>query len=116
MSAKTRSRGIPGAVLRAGDYQLTVTGCRRLSQHYLRLSFDAGGLLTDRPIHPTMWIRMWFADDDTLREDYKPLANRSRRKPIGRPDRRPCYFVVCRLGSTIGTTNSSSIARSSASS
>lgn len=71
MSDKTPTRRFSGAVLkllRAGDYQLTVTGCRELSQHYLRLSFDAGGLLTDRPMHPTMWIRMWFADDDTLHQ------------------------------------------------
>jgi NADPH-dependent ferric siderophore reductase len=63
----TPSRGFQGAVLkllRAGDYQLTVTGRRELSPHYLRLSFDGGGLLTDRPLHPTMWIRMWFTDGD----------------------------------------------------
>ena len=41
-----------------------MTGRRELSPHYLRLGFDAGGLLTDRPLHPTMWIRMWFADGD----------------------------------------------------
>jgi NADPH-dependent ferric siderophore reductase len=67
MSDKMPSRGFQGAVLkllRAGDYRLTVTGRRELSPHYLRLSFAAGGLLTDRPLHPTMWIRMWFADGD----------------------------------------------------
>jgi NADPH-dependent ferric siderophore reductase len=67
MSDKTPSRGFQGAVLklfRAGDHQLTVTGRRELTPHYLRLSFDGGGLLTDRPLHPTMWIRMWFADGD----------------------------------------------------
>jgi NADPH-dependent ferric siderophore reductase len=59
------SRGWQGAVLkllRAGDYQLTVTGRRELSPRYLRLSFDAGGMLAQHPVHPTMWIRMWFAD------------------------------------------------------
>src|SRR6476660_5954639 len=64
-------RGFQGAVLkllRASDYQLTVTGCRELSPHYLRLSFQAGSLLTDRPLHPTMWIRMWFADGDKLHQ------------------------------------------------
>jgi NADPH-dependent ferric siderophore reductase len=55
-------------LLRAGDYQLTVTGRRELSPHYLRLSFNAGGLLTDRPLHPTMWIRMWFADGNKLHQ------------------------------------------------
>jgi NADPH-dependent ferric siderophore reductase len=71
MSDKKPSRGFQGAVLkllRAGDYQLTVTGCREISQHYLRLSFDAGGMLADRPLHPTMWIRMWFADGDKLHQ------------------------------------------------
>jgi len=71
MPDKTPSRGFQGAVLkllRAGEYQLTVTGRRELSAHYLRLSFDAGGLLTDRPLHPTMWIRMWFADGEKLHQ------------------------------------------------
>jgi hypothetical protein len=65
MPDKMPSRGFQGAVLkllRAADYRLTVTGRRELTPHYLRLSFDGGGLLTDRPLHPTMWIRMWFAD------------------------------------------------------
>ncbi len=71
MSDTKPSRGLQGAVLkllRAGDYQLTVTGRREISPHYLRLSFEAGGLLTDRPLHPTMWIRMWFADGDNLHQ------------------------------------------------
>jgi NADPH-dependent ferric siderophore reductase len=96
MSDKMPSRGFQGAVLkllRAGDYRLTVTGRRELTPHYLRLSFDGGGLLTDRPLHPTMWIRMgspmakssisaatpWVACDNrttrevakVFREDYK---------------------------------------------
>lgn len=59
------SRGWQGAVLkllRAGDYRLTVTGRREISPSYLRLSFDAGGMLADHTVHPTMWIRIWFAD------------------------------------------------------
>ena len=59
------SRGWQGAVLklmRAGDYQLTVTGRREISPRYLRLSFDAGGMLVHHAVHPTMWIRIWFAD------------------------------------------------------
>jgi NADPH-dependent ferric siderophore reductase len=67
MSDKMPSRGFQGAVLkllRAGDYRLTVTGRRELTPHYLRLSFDGGCLLTDRPLHPTMWIRVWFADGE----------------------------------------------------
>ena len=71
MSDKTPSRGFQGAVLkmlRAGDYQLTVTGRCEISAHFLRLSFQAGGMLSDRPLHPTMWIRMWFADEDKLHQ------------------------------------------------
>jgi NADPH-dependent ferric siderophore reductase len=71
MSDKRPSRGFQGAVLRllrAGDYQLTVTGRREISPHYLRVSFSAGGMLTDRALHPTMWIRMWFADGDKLHQ------------------------------------------------
>jgi NADPH-dependent ferric siderophore reductase len=71
MSDRMPSRGLSGAVLkllRAGDYQLTVTGRREISPHYLRLSFNAGGMLTDRPVHPTMWIRMWFADGEKLHQ------------------------------------------------
>jgi NADPH-dependent ferric siderophore reductase len=67
MSDKKPTRGFQGAVLkllRAGDYELTVTGKRDISPHYTRLSFNAGGMLNDRPLHPTKWIRMWFADGD----------------------------------------------------
>jgi NADPH-dependent ferric siderophore reductase len=55
-------------MLRAGDYTLTVTGRREISAHYLRLSFNAGGMLEGSPLHPTMWIRMWFADGDKLHQ------------------------------------------------
>ncbi|OBA58191.1 NADPH-dependent ferric siderophore reductase [Mycobacterium sp. 1100029.7] len=61
------SRGWAGAVLKlmgAGDYRLTVTGRSEINPHYLQLSFDAGGMLADHTVHPTMWIRMWFADGD----------------------------------------------------
>jgi len=71
MVDKKPTRGFPGAVLRllrAGDYRLTVTGRREISPHYLRLSFNAGGLLNDRPVHPTMWIRMWFEHGDKLHQ------------------------------------------------
>jgi NADPH-dependent ferric siderophore reductase len=65
------SRGFQGAVLkllRADDYQLTVTGKCEISTHYLRLSFEAGGLVRERSVHPTMWVRMWFADGDKLHQ------------------------------------------------
>ena len=71
MTEQRPSRGWAGAVLklmRAGDYRLTVTGRREISPHYLRLSFDTGGMLAEHPVHPTMWIRMWFADGDKLHQ------------------------------------------------
>jgi NADPH-dependent ferric siderophore reductase len=78
MSDKKPSRGFPGAVLkllRAGDYQLTVTGRREINPHFLRLSFEAGGMLAERPLHPTMWIRMWFADGEKLHQRGYTLVN-----------------------------------------
>jgi NADPH-dependent ferric siderophore reductase len=71
MTEHRPSRGWAGAVLklmRAGDYRLTVTRRREISPHYLRLSFDAGGMLAEHSVHPTMWIRMWFADGDKLHQ------------------------------------------------
>ena len=71
MSEKKPTRGFQGTVLkllRAGDYQLTVTGRREISPHYLRLSFNAGGMLEGSPLHPTMWIRMWFTDGEKLHQ------------------------------------------------
>ncbi len=78
MTAQASSRGWQGAVLkllRAGDYRLTVTGRRVISPHYLRLSFDAGGMLADRFVHPTMWIRLWFADENRLHQRGYTLVN-----------------------------------------
>ncbi|BBY82525.1 siderophore-interacting protein [Mycolicibacterium pulveris] len=78
MSDKKPTRGFQGAVLkllRAGDYQLTVLGRREVTQHYLRLSFSAGGMLADRPLHPTMWIRMWFADGEKQHQRGFTLVN-----------------------------------------
>ncbi|MGX1807189.1 siderophore-interacting protein [Nocardia sp. NPDC055321] len=60
-------KGINGLLLkawRADDYRLTVTSVDSVTDKYLRIGFTAGGLLTDHPVHPTQWIRMWFADDD----------------------------------------------------
>ncbi|GGF98349.1 putative siderophore-interacting protein [Rhodococcoides trifolii] len=56
-------RGFQGAVLklmRASDFVLTVTGRTEVSEHYLRLGFDAGGLFQAHDPHPTMWLRLWF--------------------------------------------------------
>lgn len=78
MTEQATSRGWQGAVLkllRAGDYRLTVSGRRELSPHYLRLSFDAGGMLADRVVHPTMWIRLWFPDGSRLHQRGYTLVN-----------------------------------------
>ncbi|MDA2892896.1 siderophore-interacting protein [Mycolicibacterium sp. BiH015] len=78
MSDTKLSRGFAGAVLkllRAGDYELTVTGRTEVTPHYLRLSFQAGGLLADRSLHPTQWIRMWFADGEKLHQRGYTLVN-----------------------------------------
>lgn len=71
MTEPKASRGWSGALLKlmgAGDYRLTVTGRREITPHYLRLSFDAGGMLAEHAVHPTMWVRMWFADGDKLHQ------------------------------------------------
>lgn len=62
-NVEAQSRGWQGAVLKmlgADDYQFTVTGVERISDHYIRIGFTGGGLLTARPLHPTMWVRLWF--------------------------------------------------------
>ncbi|MET7398190.1 siderophore-interacting protein [Dactylosporangium sp. NPDC005572] len=59
------SKGFNGLVLKAfggSDYRLTVTSTRQITDSYLRLGFTGGGLLADHPIHPTQWVRLWFAD------------------------------------------------------
>jgi hypothetical protein len=78
-SDKIPSRGFQGTVLklmRAGDYPLTMTGRREITPHYLRLSFDACGMLQDSPLYPTMWIRMWFADGGKLHQRGYTLGRR----------------------------------------
>jgi NADPH-dependent ferric siderophore reductase len=78
MSDQKPTRGFQGAVLkllRAGDYQLTVTGRHAINPHFVRLSFQAGGMLAERPLHPTMWIRMWFADGEKLHQRGYTLVN-----------------------------------------
>ena len=81
MTDTKQSRGFAGAVLkllRAGDYELTVTGRTQVSPHYVRLSFAAGGLLEERSLHPTQWIRMWFSDGDKLHQRGYTLVNPDR--------------------------------------
>jgi NADPH-dependent ferric siderophore reductase len=63
--AYVRAEAVSGALVklwRGGDYELTVTGRTELTPNYLRLHFDGKELLTDRPVHPTMWVRGWFPD------------------------------------------------------
>ncbi|WP_030158659.1 siderophore-interacting protein [Glycomyces sp. NRRL B-16210] len=58
--------GWEGAVLkllRAKDFKFTVTGAEQVTEHYRRLTFTDGGLLAELPLHPTMWVRLWFDDD-----------------------------------------------------
>lgn len=50
------------------DFELTVTGTREISEHYLALSFAGGGLLKATELHPTMWVRCWFAKDGALHQ------------------------------------------------
>lgn len=78
MADQKPSRGLQGALVklwRGGDYQLTVTGRTEISPHYLRLHFDAGTLLTDREIHPTMWVRGWFPDGEKSHQRGYTLVN-----------------------------------------
>lgn len=107
------TRGWQGAVLklfRVGDYQLTVTGRRQLSDHYLRLSFAAGGLLHGRDVHPTMWVRLWFSDGEKLHQRGYTLVN-----PDSVADTVDIEFALhdglaaswaqsARIGDTIGAT------------
>lgn len=58
-------RGWEGAVLkllRARDFVLTVTDVEDVAPLYRRLRVTDGGLLAATGVHPTMWVRLWFAD------------------------------------------------------
>ncbi len=55
-------------VLGGDDFELTVTRTEVVTDHYVRLGFTGGGLLKKRPLHPTMWIRMWFDDAGRLHQ------------------------------------------------
>ncbi|MGC4933376.1 siderophore-interacting protein [Gordonia sp. DT30] len=70
-SQKAASRGWQGAVLkllRADDYEFTVTSTDTITDHYLRIGLRGGGLLADHPIHPTMWVRLWFESDGSAHQ------------------------------------------------
>ncbi|RJO72041.1 siderophore-interacting protein [Nocardia panacis] len=58
-------KGFSGVLVKAWggeDYLLTVTSTEQISDHYIRLGFSAGGLLTKHPVHPTQWVRCWIPD------------------------------------------------------
>ncbi|WP_037674687.1 siderophore-interacting protein [Streptomyces griseus] len=58
-----QGRGWEGAVLklmRAKDYEFTVTDAEDVTPHYRRLRLTDGGLLAATGVHPTMWVRLWF--------------------------------------------------------
>lgn len=64
-ATKAKGRGIQGVIMKlwgADDYEFTVTGSEKVTDDYLRLGFTGGGLLDDRPVHPTMWVRLWLED------------------------------------------------------
>jgi NADPH-dependent ferric siderophore reductase len=61
-------KGYNGFVLkmmRAKDYRLTVSSTEALTDEYVRIGFDGGGLLRDHPTHPTQFIRMWIPEAGT---------------------------------------------------
>ncbi|MFD8143926.1 siderophore-interacting protein [Streptomyces sp. NPDC059708] len=61
------TRGWEGVVLkllRGKDFTFTVTDAEQVTAHYRRVHFTDGGLLAAAGdfLHPTMWVRLWFAD------------------------------------------------------
>lgn len=54
-------RGLDGALLRAWrarDTRLTVLAREEVSEHFVRLRVDLGGL--EDELYPTYWLRLWF--------------------------------------------------------
>jgi NADPH-dependent ferric siderophore reductase len=71
-------RGIEGVLVklwRGGDYELTVTGRTEITPNFLRLHFSGPELLTERSIHPTMWVRGWFPDGSRSHQRGYTLVN-----------------------------------------
>ncbi|MFI2282097.1 siderophore-interacting protein [Nocardia beijingensis] len=61
-------KGANGVILkmwRADDYRLSVTSTEAVTDKYRRIGFTGGGLLTDHPVHPTQFIRLWIPDAET---------------------------------------------------
>ncbi|MFF5444854.1 siderophore-interacting protein [Streptomyces sp. NPDC012888] len=57
--------GVVLKLLRGKDFTFTVTGAESVTDHYRRVHFTDGGLLAAAgdSLHPTMWVRLWFAAD-----------------------------------------------------
>lgn len=58
-----QGRGWEGAVLRllrAKDFECTVTGAEDVTAGYRRIAFTDGGMPAATGVHPTMWVRLWF--------------------------------------------------------
>ena len=61
------SKGFQGAVLKtlgAKEHTITVTALEKRAPHFLRVWFQADGLLTEEPATPGDWLRVWFPDPD----------------------------------------------------
>ncbi|MFJ6794200.1 siderophore-interacting protein [Streptomyces sp. NPDC091268] len=55
--------GVVLKLLRGKDFTFTVTGAEQVTEHYRRIHLSDGGLLAavGDSLHPTMWVRLWFA-------------------------------------------------------
>lgn len=61
-------KGLNGLITKAwggADYKLTVTSTEQITDKFVRIGVDLGGLLADHPVHPTQWIRLWIPDADS---------------------------------------------------
>ncbi|MFD5178391.1 siderophore-interacting protein [Nocardia sp. NPDC058379] len=61
-------KGLNGLITKAwggADYKLTVTSNEQITDKFLRIGVDLGGLLADHPVHPTQWIRLWIPDAES---------------------------------------------------
>lgn len=61
--AAATGRGWEGAVLgllRAKDFECTVTGAEDVTAGCRRIAFTDGGMPAATGAHPTMWVRLWF--------------------------------------------------------
>ncbi|MFB0616483.1 siderophore-interacting protein [Streptomyces sp. AGS-58] len=60
-----QGRGWEGTLLRllgGKDFRCTVLEAEDVTPHYRRLRLSDGGLLAAAGVHPTMWVRLWFAN------------------------------------------------------